>query len=634
MEAELQKVVEEIEAEKALGRVSAVSVFRSLLNQPDLLALSSADADDAGSSNGFSSFQITLPRPMLEVDSIQLVHANIPQCVQNIPDTACVFWYYRLSSYTGLVPNARNLYFVRLLPSYYKPEFIADATNYGYNKTFNSYQDLEVELQKACLRDNAFDNLKSPDVEPLPLYKLQYLPGEIELSYNQSINKFQMRGTNTDTRMAYIEWNVGTTYGENVIVYFGTKTYISLKAGNIGNPLPVLPARSTEWWEQIYVDIVEPWEVATPYRQGQYVAFNEILYYAQVDVIGGNSPPTNASFTTDMPTDYFYRYLITGYKDPNVVELQATGIEQWNPYSLFEQGVTIQYQGQSWISTKQNKGYEPFSTLSFTAWNNTTRYRKDAVVAFGSPLSFYKATQANFNQTPSTFSTIWTRSYWLPSVTTDDIFIVGLNRISSEFDMVDTWDGIFQYPFPIGIPGQPFNPNPKRVLNSILGFTWNGMLNPAFFPEVDTFVTPTATTTIQVELLNRIRPVPQYFKRFTTGLSTQLTQATDTQVYTAEGYCNLVYSSILSIYASIMGGSTINTNQNTGLLGLSSMNAGNLGVSFYSQPIVQPLSINGADIYTLALYFEDEFGEPYFFTNNAVLSFMLKITYKNKIALK
>jgi len=37
-----------------------------------------------------------LPRPILKVEGIQLLNANIPECTQNIPDTACVFWYYRL----------------------------------------------------------------------------------------------------------------------------------------------------------------------------------------------------------------------------------------------------------------------------------------------------------------------------------------------------------------------------------------------------------------------------------------------------------------------------------------------------------------------------------------------------------
>jgi hypothetical protein len=67
--------------------------------------------------------------------------------------------------------------------------------------------------------------------------------------------------------------------------------------------------------------------------------------------------------------------------------------------------------------------------------------------------------------------------YWIPSYWNSYIPVVyvvktppliGLNAISSQVDMADNFTGYYQFPFPVGVPGQPFNPAPRRLLNSIL----------------------------------------------------------------------------------------------------------------------------------------------------------------------
>lgn len=722
MEQQLEEIVREIEEEQALNRVSGVEVFRSMLNQPNLVAISSANATGTTSGTSFSKFSVNLPRPVLQTESIQLVNANIPQCVQNIPDTAATFWYYRLSEYSGKVPNSRNLYYVKLLPSYYKKEFIAESQNYGYNQTFNSYQDVATQLALACQNDLTYDNLQIQDGdEDATTYRLNYLPSEISITYNAGINKFQMTGTNATTQMAYKSYNAGTTYALNDVVIYLTSTYISLQAGNTGNT----PATSPLFWRKIYVDIVETWDADTPYRAGQYVAYNDTLYIAVVDVIGGGTPDTNADWSTTLPTDIFYRYLITGFNDPNVQLVQGTGRQQWNPYALFELNDIVEYNGGSWYAIKQNKGFIPFTINGATiwnvadsydpgdfvlyngvvyecltpsvadqpdispvywtdmTWNNTADYQTGDVVEYlgsqyravkdvitkldgnGLPIPnpvplnnpaqwvplpwdatrryavgdivstggvFYIATQPSTNQAPALFSAYWSpNTYWTYIPFQNVAPVIGLNRISSEFDMLDIWDGVVQYPFPVGIPGQPFNPNPRRLLNSILGFTWNGLMNAAILDEIDTFTTAVSTSTTTTELFNRLRPVPQYFIRYTTTYPILRDPvATASQTYTADGYCNLVYSSIISIYATIVGGSTLDTQENTNLLAMGTMNCGNLGVSFFSPYVNNPLKV-AEDIYTLQIELQDEFGEPYVLTNNAVATFVLKITYKKEV---
>lgn len=708
----MEELVEEIEQQEQFRKTHS---FHSFLNQPNLIALNSTDAVVSTSTTGFSSFAVNLPRPALDVESIQLVNANIPQCVQNIPDTACVFWYYRLSEYSGKVPNPNNLFMVRLLPSYYKPEFIANPTTYGCNETFNSYQDVANQLALSCATDLTYTNLAVQSGTDQEVYNFHYLPGEITLPYNAGLNKFQMVGTNATTQLAYKDYDAGTTYALNDVVYVGTKTYISLQSGNVGN----LPTTSPTWWKRNYVEIVEPYDVNAPYRAGQYVSYNNQLYYAVNNTYGGSTPNIDTTnWTTTLPTNYSYRYLITGYADPNVSALQGNARQQWNGDALFELGSYVGYNGSIWSANTQNKGFVPFtlnnaytwtngiefelgdcvlyngvfyqSTInnniglqpdlnpadwSILTWNNTfytegnivsylgiqyqasknipaganppptnsnwvslsydasTYYSVGSIVSYAGV--FWISTAPSVGQGPTLFSQYWSPnlfwSYIKPSSSTTypQPPYVGIHYITSQFDYVDVWNGVAQYPFPIGQAGQPYSINPKRLLNSILGFTWNGVMNPEIFANIDGFTTSSSTSTTITELYNRLRPVPEYFVRYTGLLRTGLTSqtATSSQTYTADGYCNLVYSSVMSIYASIVYGSTLNSTRNTNLLALGTMDCGNLGVSYFNPIVNNPLHIHG-DLYSVELSFYDEAGDPYFFTNNAILTFVLKVLYK------
>jgi len=625
MDEEVQRVVAEIEEEQALNKISGVQVFRSLLNQPNLVSLHSSDADFEGSSTGFSSLNFSLPRPILQPSSIELTHSVLPQCVQNIPDTAVTFWYYRLSSYKSNVPNASNLYFIRLLPSYYKPEFISSDV-FGFNKTFNSYTDLAIELQKSCTTDLAFVNLKEQDIdEDSNQYKLQYLPNDISLLYNESINKFQMNGNNANVEMAFKVWVNTRTYTLNQVVSFGTQTYISLQDDNTNNDPREIDSL---FWKQNYVDIVEEFDGTTPYRKNQYVSFGDELYIARQNTIGQPTPDINATDWDDSFTpSNFYKYLITGFRDPIVAQVQSNGRVLWNKDNLFEFEDTVEYKGNFYKALKQNKSFEPFLVLTVPgSWDTTIQYEKDDLVFFGTS---FKASKRNINSAPSTFSDDWIEIMWEQSSQIDTP-VIGLNSISTEFDMMDEFLGISQYPFPNGILGQPFVKNPKRLLNSILGFTWNGIMLPESLENIDSIITTAVSKdNAQTELFNRIRPIQQYYKRYTTVSLDGLQQTIPKTLFTAEGYANLVYTNIISVFASIVSGSSLNTTTNTGLLGVCSMNTGNLGISFFQQGTVAPLTIHNADIYSILLYFQDEVGDPYFFTNNANLSFTLKVDYKN-----
>lgn len=171
--------------------------FSSHYYQPDRVLISSDQSIDALESQSsqeeefFYSFTVRLPRPALDVKTIQLVRANIPNPVVNIPDSETTFWYYRIPASViaagGNVLQDQYLRFVRLLPSWYKPELNINSSSYGFNRTFQSYEDLASELAKSCSADPWYDS----DPNRCP-----FIPNDISLSYNSTQNKFVMTGNN------------------------------------------------------------------------------------------------------------------------------------------------------------------------------------------------------------------------------------------------------------------------------------------------------------------------------------------------------------------------------------------------------------------------------------------------------
>ena len=170
--------------------------YRNYYFQPERVQVSSdADINVSVASNPntecfYNQFSIQLPRPALEVKSIQLVRASIPNPQTCIPDQETTFWYYRIpASDTNPLNPAQvfypgHLHMVRLLPSWYKQELNGDSSLYGFNQTFTDYQSLAAELQKATLND------------PLNGYSPLFIPGDISLVYDLSSNKFKFEGNN------------------------------------------------------------------------------------------------------------------------------------------------------------------------------------------------------------------------------------------------------------------------------------------------------------------------------------------------------------------------------------------------------------------------------------------------------
>jgi hypothetical protein len=690
------------------------------VNQPSLLTISSANGEIQNTYDGtsYSSFVVNLPRPMLDVKTLQLLSTNIPQANGNIADTACAFWYYRLSGYSGNIPNANNLFMVRLLPSYYKREFITNYANYGYNRTFKSYADLSTELTKSCATDLAWTNYLTATANSVsfPSLRVPFLPADISLTL--AINKFQFNGN--PTTPVYVLWVTGTTYSTNDVVGYNGICYkaLSTQSGNT-------PSTSPLFWSAVYGrEVVAAWNSITTYAAGRYVSYANALYKSNYQTlqcrpdgyietwsslqqyyrgsvvmylgntytainpnlnanpssslswtllawtypysyrtgmvvtyagiyyvastnistptspnlnsawisVGANfwSPATLPNTTSNVPC---YNYLSTGYNDPAVAQAQGTATQSWNTYNLYETGQIVSYNNSYWTNARQSQGETPFSRTGASTYSDVVQYVAGNVVVSGEV--YYVAKGSTIGVIPTPAFTNWQQENWTTTFTTPPN--IGLSFISKQLDMLDisTYGEIsatfYALQVPFGIPPQPYSVVPKRLLNTILGFTWNGQINPPIYSVINQSDTTPLIDAVYAREYNRLRPVPRYsVVGGAYGSAPLLGSSSTTYIYTADGFCNLVYSSIISIYTSIAGASTLDTQRDTNLLATISMNCSTLGVSFWNNFIDNPLTKVQGSIYSVYIELRDEYGDPYPLTNNALSTFIFKVGYKEK----
>jgi len=272
-----------------------------------------------------------------------------------------------------------------------------------------------------------------------------------------------------------------------------------------------------------------------------------------------------------------------------------------------------------------------------TEWNATLVYSVGDLAIYGGRY-FESLVDNNLNlipvSQPESWELIGVVDSWAIQGDTSSPLRTGLYGLTSRYDMTEFIgnSGVLLN-FPYGVGGQPFNPVPKRLLNSILGFTWNGIFNPAELTNISPSDIAVLTTTKQPLLYNRLRPIPDYRTSIappTPPLEEELGQdqsATISLTYTADSYANLVYSSIISIYADVVKASSVDTQGATRLLALTSMNCGNLGIAFWSNYIENPLLKVQGDIYSVFIEFRDEFNEPFVLPNSAVATLTFKLNY-------
>jgi hypothetical protein len=268
----MDKIIEDLEKEYIHKNDS---YYKSYFYQPDRLLLNSKDAVTKSfnyNQTSFNSINFNLPKPTINVKAIQLLNINMPlSTAKSFNDYELIFPYYRIKTQRNFddtqtifleQPTINNMYMVRLLPSYYPQNIIPDATLYGFNKEFNSYADLEVELKKSCVYDLA----KTNGTNPL------FISGDISLQLNTNENKFEATGNNINT-----PWST-------IVIWYA----------------------------------LESWDV------NQIVTYNDVIYIAINNIAPTSTPPDIDTTNWQIYTGIYYTYLIAGYEDPNIPILQES----------------------------------------------------------------------------------------------------------------------------------------------------------------------------------------------------------------------------------------------------------------------------------------------------------------------
>jgi hypothetical protein len=575
----LRAILDNLEAEQALKNKNDTI---SYLNQPDKLAISSNDGEQAQVNyngqfqNSFYNFTVSLPRPAVNVKTLELLSANIPQAQVNIPDESLIFFYYRIKTYTSNdgsktffqeEPDIDTINYIRLLPSYYKQELVQNYPTLGFNRTFANYADLATELAKACANDLIYEKTTGA-------YGT-FIPNDISITYNQVNNKFEFTGNNSGQTWVPITWTAGT-YQLNDIVRRLSVNYISISDNNTSTPAAIPTINAWVTSPQVYL----------PLAKVSYLGINYVCIYEN----NGIEPIGNVNSTT-------YWIPLNWSASSDYSNIRGA------PYNL---GWPVVYNGLYYqnITTGGNLNKRPDLNLG-TYWALTYNWQV---------------------YTGTTGYTYLSAGYEDPIVYQ---FAQDIQELSS------LWDFDFNDLDPIGFELYSIPPQPiaqYQTLNLRLGFTWDGI----YTWNSNTILTGSAEDvyrngSIPIMLFNRLRPVPLY--RLLIAEPPLLGDTIDygdpytATTYTADAFCNLVYSSVVSIYTSIIGPSTTDTQRNTNLLSIVPMNCSNLGITFYEPRISNKYNRVMKDIYQIYFEFRREDGEPYYFSNNAIITLQLGLTY-------
>ena len=194
---------------------------RSFLFQPERICISSNDdpstglitnisdyqTDEAGNvaSNGghqigemFSTFRIRLERALLEVKSIQLLSAVIPNAIQSIPDNSTVFYYYKIPNLTLSSPA------FNIATTYNS----GDTTFYAANNTFyvcikdgtigilppadaTAWTSIGIDGTRPNYFAITADNMNAVFLNPTTSYSADFTPANLENTYNRTFSDYE-----------------------------------------------------------------------------------------------------------------------------------------------------------------------------------------------------------------------------------------------------------------------------------------------------------------------------------------------------------------------------------------------------------------------------------------------------------
>jgi hypothetical protein len=583
--------------------------LRSFTNQPERVCISSdndintAQTQDAIAEQSFSSFRVAISRPFLDVKSIQLLRASIPNAVTNIPDEECVFWYYRLPAaifsgtisvtasggYTSatfttagvITPVVPSPSLVSITPSfpavglatYFLTSLsglvngstvtVAGVTPSGYNGNFTIS---DISIPNVSFRVvNATTGVEDVTSATLTQTITDYIDwGTVPYSLKNAAGV--VRGYFTPP----------TTSGGSSSIYVSN----TLTGGTIGT-------------------ITRSGDAFMPAPAAQYLHMIRLLpsyYKAELFESGfgqdSDLPPASLYGFNKTFKDYedLAAELAKSCSDDPAYDIaEDQGI---SPFNLFiPNDISITYN-------------ETLNKFIFTGNN--------AFDAIGErPVCFYLS------------SGFLDPLLWVTGDVTEAAEAVSAPTMYNYLTNIFPGD----YGYIRSIKGQPFQL--YRTLNLRLGFTWNGVYSTSIFPlNITALEDAQLNASTLAVFLNRLRPVPGYYNTSAlTGPAVGQTSPTTTETYTADSYANLVSTNTVSLYADFTGGSTYDSMANTQLLACVPMNASNLGVTFYNTTLYCPLTKISDQIYEIEIRMLTDTGVPYVIPNSAIVSLELALTY-------
>lgn len=153
-------------------QIVQIKEYHSFVNQPERIQISSQEDIndyDPTTLTSYYNFRVRLPRPALNVKSIQLARATIPNPVASFPDSECVMWYYALppaspgNIYLNTAGAPGDLTYIfdvygvirdavsnEIIPNSYvyfdSGNIVLSGTNYTFNKTTASAGNVPTEV--------------------------------------------------------------------------------------------------------------------------------------------------------------------------------------------------------------------------------------------------------------------------------------------------------------------------------------------------------------------------------------------------------------------------------------------------------------------------------------------------------
>ena len=588
--------------------------IRSFTNQPERVNISSdsdisfVQSQDALDEQNFSSFKVSILRPFLDVKSIQLLRASIPNAVTNIPDEECTFWYYRLpsSTFSGTISVTAPT----------PPDQPTPTPNIqGYTSaTFSNTGDAITPQVTTLGITQVFHNSPTPGyvnfrcsgaVTGFAAGSRVTIAGVTPAGYNGTFNVYSVPGG-------------GFPLDFVVVANFGAAT--------VSGATVTMVITDTIDWGNVPYSLQNAAGDDRGYFRAPSLDGNTVSIFTSSTLTGDTigTITRDGDLFIDAPSlEYLHmiRLLPSYYKTELFTSAQGqdTNLPPASTYGFNRTFTDYQDLASELAKSCAN---DPAYDLadSFPIFEPG-----DISITFNETLNKFIFTGNNAFSGGFQFASYLSAGYEDPHLWVDFPIVDGNSVISAPTLSAYSIDFPGDYYAIRGIRAQPYKIN--RTLNLRLGFTWNGIVSGLLFPiNADDLIGQNGAATTLVSFLNRLRPSPDYY----TLSSPPLLNATNPSsaiLYTADSYANLVYTNTVSLYADFTGGSTYDTITNTQLLACVPMNASNLGVTFYNATLNCPLTKISDQIYEIEIRMLTDTGAPYSIPNSCIVSLELALTY-------